>query len=205
MIVRRATIADLEKAMSNLNIRYKGNVIFRTLEQKGKAVSFTLKAVAPKRRGNKVHYTRGDKAPKQSTHACWHAHGHFFEELFKVVPAAVIAATALTFVKGQDNSITKDSGNWVDRNIGSMSEYAALSECCDCDLYDDNDVDDLQSYMDKVRAMDLPTVSKHYQNSLSRYQYIIAQCATLSLMPILINDSNENVIAIAKKRLAKGK
>jgi hypothetical protein len=203
MLVRNAKIADLEKALKRLNKKYKNNIVFKTLEQKGKAISFTLTAVQSKRRGARTHINynfNGSKKVKYSSHACWHAHGHFFEELFLVAPDAYIAPTRMTCGQGID----ADGGNWQDTNIGSEMYPLYASEACECALYDDLGIDDLQEYVNKIKAMDLETVRKFYDDS-DRQACLIVQNATFSLMPLLINDPDKSVLDIVKRRLAKGK
>ena len=119
-MITNATIEELEKALKAINQRYNGNITFRRIEQISKGrVRFTLTVHDSRGPGSRISpHGRRIKA------ACWHAHGHFFEVLFAINPEA--------FVRSQGKLITKDAGNWEDRNIGSQLSPFYFSEACDC-------------------------------------------------------------------------
>lgn len=121
MITRNCTKEQLRQALESVNERYQGNIKFKTLEPKGKNFSFTLTVKDSKAMGGKIGHNG-----RRIAAACWHVHGHFFEELFKFAPdAKVLSRMAGTW-------ITKMSGNWQDRNIGSMMYPLMFSQACDC-------------------------------------------------------------------------
>jgi hypothetical protein len=116
------TLETLEKALVNVNKRYKGNVIFKRYpEKKGRQYHFTLKVKNSREPGARIgfegHHIRS---------ACWHVHGNFFEEVFKLDPGA-------TIISGGSLIITKDAGNWQDRNIGSIMKPLYYSDACECE------------------------------------------------------------------------
>ena len=115
-----ANIEQLEKALEAVNKRYKGNVKFKRLEPNGRRVNFTLTVKSAKDPGGRRGFSG-----KRVAAACWHVHGHFFEELFKINSEAWISSGG--------SKITKERGNWQDRNIGSMIKPLYYSEACDCD------------------------------------------------------------------------
>lgn len=52
--------------------------------------------------------------------ASWHAHGFLFDEIFRLDPNAVIYSLG--------KEITKDRGNWEDKNVGSYFYPCSFSE-----------------------------------------------------------------------------
>lgn len=123
MTAKNVTIEAMQMAMAAVNERYKGNLDFQYLEAKGKHLEFTLRTKSSYGPGSRLGFT-GRHMPK----ACWHAHGHFFESVFKVAPDAVIVSRG-----GPGSVITKDQGNWRDCNIGSQMQPMMFSEACECD------------------------------------------------------------------------
>jgi hypothetical protein len=150
MIARNCTQHDLEAALEVVNTHYADNIRFKSLDRDGRGFRFTLtvrqtslgkgasKVSAPGiRRG--FHHpwsTRNGSAlvPRRIAAACWHVHGHFFDALFTVAPDARIFSS---FYKRDSGNgwITKDGGNWIDGNIGSMMQPCKMSAACDCDDY----------------------------------------------------------------------
>lgn len=138
MIAKNTTRDQLEQALAKINAdKFENNITWRrapeVLNSAGTRHRFTLRAVDSKGKGGRLGHphsswtTRKGEAYKQrriGQSACWHAHGHFFDALFEIAPDAVILAGAQT--------ITKDAGNWEDRNIGSMMEPFYYSEACEC-------------------------------------------------------------------------
>ena len=57
-------------------------------------------------------------------YACWHVHGHLFDNIWKVAPNAVIYTGRITMRGPQDN--------WQDISVGSQMYPAYLSELCEC-------------------------------------------------------------------------
>lgn len=110
-----ATAQELQTALQTLNAEYNGNISFNRFEPVSKTrFAFTLKAVS-KLKGARTSGT-GRNMPKAS----WHVHGKLFDILFSIRPDIYI----LSF--GQ--RITKDAGNWQDRNVGSMMCPVMMSQ-----------------------------------------------------------------------------
>jgi hypothetical protein len=110
-----ATIAQLNEALKELNKNYDGNISFREIEQvNSKRVKFTLKAIS-KKKGARIS-TTGRNLP----FASWHVHGDFFDILFSI--------DENIYIWSAGKKITKDNGNWEDRNVGSNFHPMYFSE-----------------------------------------------------------------------------
>jgi len=106
---------DLVKALEEVNKMYDGNICF--LDESNldkKPLSFRLWTKSYDGKGFKVNtrsYKLGwTKNAKRHPAACWHVHGHFFEELFEINPNAVIYSNG--------SKITAESGNWIEQHAG---------------------------------------------------------------------------------------
>ena len=121
MLASYATIEQLEKALLATNRKFGGNLAFNNLKQEGKRVRFTLRANSSADAGHR----RGLPGGRRMVSACWHAHGSFFEELFKINPSAKVFSSRTGW-------ITATYGNWQDFNIGSQMSPVYMSEACDC-------------------------------------------------------------------------
>ena len=124
------TREQLDAALKAVNKKYKENITWNrapeSVNTKDTRFRFNLKVKDSKEPGHR----RGTSPNKNGIvrrmiNACWHVHGHFFEECFKIVSEASIRT-------GGNITITKDAGNWQDRNIGSMVNPMYFSEACDC-------------------------------------------------------------------------
>ncbi len=127
MIAKNTNQQEMEKALESTSAQFENNVIFNRFEQKGKQFAFTLKVKDSKKAGHRLHLSYGMdglRSQKRSPSACWHVHGTFFDELFKINKNAVIMS------RGKKISI--DGGNWEDSNIGSMMFPVYFSESCEC-------------------------------------------------------------------------
>ena len=125
MIARNCSVYDLKNALNAVNERYEGNIKFKTLEPKGKRISFTLTVVDSKAPGHR----RKVNGTGRLAAACWHVHGNFFEELFKIQPLAGIYSSGSLANPRTGKWITVEGGNWQDWNLGSM---VMASTACDC-------------------------------------------------------------------------
>lgn len=111
---------DLKQALNEVNKKYNNNIEFETLEPiSSKSMKFTLRVKSSKAPGHRRGFS-GRRMAK----ACWHVHGNFFEEIFKINPSS--------YIRSLDLKITKDYGNWQDRNVGSQVQPLMFSEACDC-------------------------------------------------------------------------
>lgn len=127
MKYRNCTREDLWAALDKVNERYNNNITFNRIDN----ANFTLKVHDYTGPGHRVHIRYENvfsndpqECRRRSSYACWHVHGHFFDALFEIAPDAVVYSL--------NEKITKDKGNWVDRNIGSMMYPVYFSESCDC-------------------------------------------------------------------------
>ncbi len=129
MIVKNATMEDLQWALVAVNSshEYAGNIKFKTLETKGRRISFTLTVDRTSEGTGKNKVTLPGvsiKRGKRIAAACYHCHGDFFDALFRVCPDAVVSSLG--------KSITKDGGNWQDWNAGNLMNPVMASQCCEC-------------------------------------------------------------------------
>jgi hypothetical protein len=128
MIVKNANMDHFHAALAVVNARYAGNIKFKTLEPKGRRISFTLTVVSSTIGTGKAKVTAPGVSigpnGRRIAAACWHCHGDFFDALFRVCPDAVVMSMGKV--------ITKDGGNWQDWNKGSMMYPKLASECCEC-------------------------------------------------------------------------
>lgn len=128
MIARNTTNASLEQALTEINKKYKGNITFNRypepLNYHTTTFRFTLKCRDSKKEGHRRGFAFEGKQGRRLINACWHVHGDYFDALFKINPNATI--------KSGKQTITKDSGNWEDRNIGSITNPLMFSDACDC-------------------------------------------------------------------------
>lgn len=122
MIAKHTNEEQLENALARVNLRYENNITWKQQPKlEGSHYRFTLKAKESDKKG-------GRKSPtgrKIGNAACWHVHGDFFDSLFRTNQEAVVVA--------QGRDITVSSGNWEDKNIGSMNEPFMYSDACDCE------------------------------------------------------------------------
>ena len=128
MIVKNANMDHFHAALAVVNARYAGNIKFKTLEPKGKRISFTLTVISSTIGTGKAKVTAPGVSigpnGRRIAAACYHVHGDFFDALFRVCPDAVVMSLGKV--------ITKDGGNWQDWNKGSMAYPKLASECCEC-------------------------------------------------------------------------
>ncbi len=121
-----ATQNELQTALDRINQQYENNIIFNNFEQKtSKVISFTLRVKDAKCPGHRLGMSTTSKGNhRRLINACWHVHGELFDALFDLNPHI--------YVRAGDKKITKDFGNWEDRNIGSNYQPMYFSEACDC-------------------------------------------------------------------------
>lgn len=139
-MITNATLTELDAALRAVNKKYDNNIQWnRAPEGNVTRPSFTLRVKdstkAGHRRGQPRYeaktYNYGDVATRPGRrliNACWHVHGDFFDALFKENPNA--------WIRAGTQKITKERGNWEDRNIGSQMNPFYFSEACDCTTED---------------------------------------------------------------------
>lgn len=126
MIAKNCDRLDLLRALETVNEQFDQNITFkRWPEAMGRRWRFTLRAIDSKGKGGRLSAPMGGNQRRIGQAACWHVHGYFFDALFNVKPDASIVSGGQV--------ITKEHGNWVDRNIGSMIYPFMYSEACKCD------------------------------------------------------------------------
>jgi len=128
MIARNCRYLDLEAALRDINKKYQGNIIFKSLEPNGGGFNFTLTVKSSKDIG-----ARRSGEGRKIAAACWHAHGDFFASLFSINPSArVFSSFYKRFGGTYQGWITALGGNWIDGNIGSQFMPLMMSEACEC-------------------------------------------------------------------------
>jgi hypothetical protein len=115
---------QLERVLIYINSKFDDNIKFKRLETKGRNILFTL-TVKDSRGSGSRKSASAFHSDRRVSAACWHVHGYFFDELFKVNPAAIVVSQG-------NKQITKDSGNWKDWQIGSRMYPIMYSDACDC-------------------------------------------------------------------------
>lgn len=108
---------ELDQALETINKKYDGNVIWNNPYH-------TLRVQDSHGKGARKGYNG-----KHFVSACWHVHGDFFEALLKIQPKAIIKTVMSTV---QINEYGQISGNWLDKNIGSIMNPLSYSEACEC-------------------------------------------------------------------------
>ena len=120
MQARNCTMAQVEEALSKINVEYNNNVMFKRIDQENsKCIGFTLRVKNSSGAGAKIGYTG-----RKTVNACWHVHGDFFNALIEVNPGVVI--------KSLGKTIDINGGNWKDWNIGSRVDPVLYSQSCKC-------------------------------------------------------------------------
>ncbi len=131
MIAKNCTKEDLQAALVAVNSdhRYTGNIRFKTMETKGRRISFTLTVVSSTIGTGKAKVTApgvsmSPDGKRRIAAACWHVHGDFFDALFRICPDSEVSSLGKV--------ITKNGGNWQDWNKGSIMYPKMASSCCLC-------------------------------------------------------------------------
>lgn len=189
MLAKKCTMEMMEKALAKINEKYKGNIRFYEMEQRGKNIKFRLKTNSPKLPG-----VARSASWKRSGSGCWHVHGDFFEALLSINPEAVIITKI--------SKITKDDGNWVDVNIGSQFRWMDASEACDCNFSEEilNELGTEEDFIKHIKGLDVNGVSNLLDMWGHRYGKLILMNCIKEVLPLYIND--EELGEIATKRLA---
>jgi hypothetical protein len=128
-MITNATRDQLEKALTEVNSKYGGNVKWnREPEPEGKRYRFTLRVISSKGPGHSrgllyKGFNEGFGLGKRLPSACWHVHGDFFDAL--LVNDGI-------YIISRGNRIDKDGGNWNDFNCGSQMYPVYAASKCDC-------------------------------------------------------------------------
>jgi hypothetical protein len=121
MIARNTNVAEMEQALLDINLLFDNNVKWEYITIGRSNIKFRLRVKDSRKKGARRGHTG-----RRLINACWHVHGEFFDALFKINPNATIQAAGTGI-------ITNNSGNWIDRNIGSMMYPLYYSEACECE------------------------------------------------------------------------
>lgn len=120
MIAKDCTIEHLNRALDKVNERFNNNITWkRRPERIGNRFRFTLTVKSSREPGSRISHNF-----RRIAAACWHVHGHFFDELIKLAPNVEIQSNG--------NVINRFGGNWQDKNIGSINRPLLYSEACNC-------------------------------------------------------------------------
>lgn len=119
MIIKNVTSVAIRKALARANKKYQSNLTFNRFDIYGRSYRVTLKVLSSNGKGARRGFTG-----RRMISACWHAHGHFFDALLSLYPEAIIVTGT--------HKITRDGGNWQDRNIGSIVSPMYFSDACQC-------------------------------------------------------------------------
>jgi len=106
----------IQIAIDKTGMKFDNNIEANRFDQVGNHYEVTIKCKSPRGKGAKHGYTG-----RRTTSCCWHVWGTFFDELFNLNSDIVITA--------QGNRITKDSGNWVDREVGQGIRESTMCNC----------------------------------------------------------------------------
>jgi len=106
----------IQIAIDKTSMKFDNNIEANRFDQVGNHYEVTIKCKSSRGKGAK----RGASG-RRTTNCCWHAWGAFFDELFNLNSDIVIIA--------QCNIITKDSGNWVDREVGQGIRESTMCDC----------------------------------------------------------------------------
>jgi uncharacterized protein YxjI len=109
-----ATPDQLREALSEVNTRFGYEIKFNRFETIKKWTFFTLKTKSG------VPGSRFSSSGRKGPWVSWHAHGHLFDEVFRLNPKSVIWSGG--------RKITALEGNWEDKNVGSMMSPIMFSE-----------------------------------------------------------------------------
>ena len=121
MTATKVTRNDLEQALRDINVSYKGNIMFRDikpLNAKHTRWQFTLRVNSSKGLGMKY-----GPSGRRTVSACWHVHGNFFSELLEIADCKIYTG---------GHKVTRSGGNWQNWNCGSMMRPMYMSEMCEC-------------------------------------------------------------------------
>ena len=190
MHATHSTVEDLIATLAVINQRYFDNIRFYENPQRDRGgIHFRLKVNNSKGIGSAFSRT------KHTGSACWHVHGHFFEELFKINPTAKVISAK--------SKITKGYGNWEDYNVGSQAEPLYASEACGCDFYEEvsgNATPSLEDVTQALKAMSAERIVD-LLDSYRWYGTLILTHCDEKVLPLFINETDAKLIAIVGKRL----
>src|SRR5512136_1586800 len=109
-----ASNITLIAALNNVNKEHGYELSFKRFEKIGKYYHFTITSKS------KIPGSRVSHSGRNLAAASWHAHGYLFDEIFKIEPEAIIYSLG--------SKITRDFGNWQDKDTGSQFSPMMFSE-----------------------------------------------------------------------------
>lgn len=117
--IRGLSASEIDRVMDNVNAVFGGNIVFNRYDYCPiNHFKITLKV----KDSNGTGARRGFNGRKM-INACWHVYGLFFDECFRINPAAKIK---------QCGEWVTPSNNWTDKNIGSIGSPLMHSDACEC-------------------------------------------------------------------------
>lgn len=102
-------------ALERVNQQHGYKLEFNRFEKRGNWIHFTIQSEK-----SGIPGARTSHSGRNLVSASWHAHGYLFDEIFKIEPDAVIWSAG--------EKITREHGNWQDKNIGSIMQPCYYSE-----------------------------------------------------------------------------
>jgi hypothetical protein len=109
---KRSTVIE---AIEKINNDHGYKIILNKDEIQGKWFYFTIRSEV-----SGIPGARNSCSGRKLVSASWHSHGYLFDEIFEIEPDALIYSGG--------EKITKQYGNWQDRNIGSHYQPCYFSE-----------------------------------------------------------------------------
>ena len=106
----------IQTAIDKTSLQFDNNIEANRFDHVENHYEVTIKCKSSRGKGAKL-----SPLGRHLTSCCWHVWGTFFDELFKLNPDIVIIA--------QGNRITKDYGNWIDRDVGQGRMESEMCEC----------------------------------------------------------------------------
>jgi hypothetical protein len=124
-MITNASITQLDAAMALTNQKFNDNIKFKTIQCKGKRVSFTLTVVSSRGPGHRISHTGRTVAA-----ACWHVHLDFMRNLFAVNPNCFIKSWMARYNSLEE--LNRDCGISKHKNIGSVFQPMNYGDACEC-------------------------------------------------------------------------
>lgn len=186
-----ATEDQLHIALTKVNKLYENNIRLYEPRWAGSYLNFRLKVIQSGEIGSGMSpHSRQFRGA-----ACWHVHGHFFDELFEVNPDC--------WVRANGKRIDRQKGNWEDYDRGSQVDSLYASEACDCEFSKSlvghlAGRKELAVFIASLDCKKFKDVWSDY--SYSRGRFLLQNCDP-TLLPLFINETDPKLQKIINRRL----